>query len=87
VGETVVILPEAGQFQGSIEGAIGQIVVVVPPELALRLNADTGLANLDMPEGFQAQGDVYTSAGYAGASERVDLDVSQAIGNISVRWK
>ena len=84
VGQTTVILPEAGNFQGKIEGAIGQTVILIPPEMAVRIQADTGLAGIDVPRNFTAQDSVYTSPGYATAQNRADLNVSQAIGNIRV---
>ncbi len=88
VGEITVILPEKGDFSASISGAIGEMVILVPQELAVRIESDTGLANLNVPADFSNQDDTYLSPGYeAGAANQVLLDLSQAIGSISVRYK
>ncbi len=85
VGQTTVILPDEGRFRAKIEGAIGQTVVVIPAGLAARIHVDTGLAGRQLPDGYQRRDDVYTSPGYESADNRVDLEVSQAIGNITIR--
>jgi len=85
VGQTTVILPHQGRFQAKIEGAIGETVVVIPAGMAARIRVDTGLAMSDLPDGYQQRDDVYTSPGYASADDRVDLEVSQAIGKVTIR--
>ncbi|MBM4465916.1 MAG: hypothetical protein FJ014_10245 [Chloroflexi bacterium] len=85
VGQTIVTLPDEGRFQAKIEGAIGETVVVIPAGIAARIRVDTALATRGLPARFQRQDDVYTSPGYASADDRVDLEVSQAIGQITIR--
>jgi hypothetical protein len=85
IGRTIVTLPDEGRFQAKIEGAIGETVVVIPAGLAARVQVDTGLSVSDLPDGYQQRDDVYTSPGYASADDRVDLEVSQAIGKITIR--
>jgi hypothetical protein len=85
IGQTMVVLPDEGSFQARIEGAIGETVVVIPTGLSARIRVDTALGSSNLPDGYQRQGDVYVSPGYASAENRVDLDVSQAIGYVSVR--
>lgn len=85
VGRTTLTLPSKGSFQAKVDGAIGQTVVIVPASMAVRVRSSTGLANILVPGDFERQGDVYTSPGYDIASDRIDLDLSQAIGNITVQ--
>jgi hypothetical protein len=85
VGQTTVTLPDEGRFQAKIEGAIGEMIVVIPEGMAARIRVDTGLAASQLPDGYQRRDDVYTSPGYESADNRVDLEVSQAIGNITIR--
>ena len=84
VGRTTVTLPEEGRFYAKIEGAIGETVVVIPAGMAARIRVDTGLAVSDLPDGYQQRNDVYTSPGYATAEDRVELEVSQAIGRVAI---
>jgi hypothetical protein len=85
VGRTTVTLPDEGRFYAKIDSAIGETVVVIPAGMAARVRVDTGLAVSDLPDNYQQRDDVYTSPGYASADDRVDLEVDQAIGKITVR--
>lgn len=85
IGRTTVTLPDEGRFQAKIDSSIGETVVVIPAGMAARIRVDTGLAVSDLPNGYQQRDDVYTSPGYASADDRVDLEVSQAIGKITIR--
>ena len=84
VGRIVVTLPDEGRFYAKIEGAIGETVVVIPDGMAARIRVDTGLTVHNLPDSYQQRGDVYTSPGYASAEDRVDLEVDQAIGKVTI---
>ncbi len=85
IGQTTVTLPEEGRFWARIDGAIGQTTIRIPEGLAVRVHIDTGLAARQLPYNYQCRGDVCTSPGYENAEDRIDLDVSQAIGNIAIQ--
>jgi hypothetical protein len=85
VGKTTVILPQEGDIKGRVDGAIGEVVVVIPEGVEARVQARAGLGDRKLPEGFRRQDDVFTSPGYARADNRVDLEVSLAMGSIRVR--
>jgi hypothetical protein len=85
LGRLEVTLPAQGQLEGSLKGAIGQTVIIVPEGMAVRIEADTGLAGRDIPAGYQEDGDVITSPGYDRAENRADLQVGQAIGLLEIR--
>lgn len=84
IGEATVVLPAEGRYVAQIEGAIGQTTVIVPPGLAVRAEIDAGLSGRSVPAGYVCDEDVCTSPGYANADHRVDLQVSQAIGNLII---
>ena len=85
LGRAEVRLPAEGRFEASVEGAIGEIVILIPDGMEVRIQASTAMAVRNMPEGYRRNGDVYTSPGYEDAENRVDLTVSQAMGSLSVR--
>jgi len=85
VGQTTVVLPDQGRFQVEIEGAVGDTVVVIPAEMEARIRLDTGIAARQLPDGYRQRGDAYESPGYDDAENRIDLKVSQAIGNVTIR--
>jgi hypothetical protein len=85
IGRATVTLPDEGRFYAKIDSSIGETVVVIPAGLAARVRVDTGLAVSDLPDSYQQRDDVYTSPGYASADDRVDLEVDQAIGKVTIR--
>jgi hypothetical protein len=85
IGLTHLTLPSQGRLDARVDGAIGNTVIVIPRGMEARIQFDTGLAARQAPQGYRQQDDVYVSPGYAGAENRVDLKVSQAIGNVTVQ--
>lgn len=85
LGQITLILPDEGDFQARIDGAIGQIVIVIPDGMEARVRLDTALVGKQLPDEYQHQDDVYTSPGYAGAENRVDLQVDLAMGSVTIR--
>ncbi|MFN2290260.1 MAG: LiaI-LiaF-like domain-containing protein [Anaerolineae bacterium] len=85
LGRLEITLPAEGQLEGNLEGAIGQTLIIVPQGMAVRIQADTGLAGRDIPAGWQQDGDVISSPGYDTAENRTELQVGQAIGLLEVR--
>jgi hypothetical protein len=85
LGQAVVTLPQEGRFDARIDGAIGQTVVVIPDGLAVRVRLDTGITGRQLPNDYRCADDVCTSPDYQTAVHRVDLEVSQAIGNLVIR--
>jgi len=86
VGQTTVTLPDTGNFEAKIEGAIGQTTIIVPRSMAVRIHLDTGIAARQVPSDYQRHNDIYTSPGFESADNRIELKVSQAIGNITIRY-
>jgi hypothetical protein len=87
VGRTEVVLPDQdGPLTVSIQGAIGEMIVYVPSHYDVQLSTNTGLAAISVPAGYIQDGDVYTYDA-AGATDRLDLNVDQAIGRISIRTR
>lgn len=87
IGEATVALPAEGRYTAQIEGAIGQTTVIVAAGLEVRAEVDAGLSGRSVPSSYVCEDDVCTSPGYANADHRVDLVVSQAIGNLVIRQR
>ncbi len=85
VGQASVSLPRKGHFQAEISGAIGEIIVVIPEGMQVRIDASTGLTAVEVPDSFRKEGNRYTTSGYDTAEDRIDLKVSMAIGKVTVR--
>lgn len=85
VGQLVVDLPSRGHLSARIAEGIGEIVITVPAGMEARIRVSAALAGQDISSRFQPQGDYFVSAGYTGAANRVDLDLSLALGSLVVR--
>jgi hypothetical protein len=84
VGRTTVTLPGQGTFEARLSSGVGALVVRVPAALAVRVHASPGLGTTDVPSGYQHEGEMYTSPGYASAQARVELWVDNGIGLIQI---
>jgi hypothetical protein len=87
VGLARLDLPATGNFNAKVSGAIGQIEVGIPQGMAVRIKSSTAISNISVPPDFEKLGDVYSSPGFATAESRVELQLSEAIGSISVHYK
>ncbi|MBC8505042.1 MAG: hypothetical protein ISR58_01085 [Anaerolineales bacterium] len=86
VGDLLISLPAGESINGDISQAIGQIIVYVPSDVSVRIEVSKALSSLTIPSDFDRQGDYYYSPGYEAAEMAIDLDISQAIGSIVVRY-
>lgn len=87
VGRTVVVLPEGeGTLTARIQGAVGELIVIVPGQKAIQVTYNTGLAAISVPEGFVKDGEGYTySPAGVSSPEWIYLNLDQAIGRISIQ--
>lgn len=86
VGEVRIVLPETGGYEGTIDAGVGEVTVRVPDDVEAILRVETGLGGVDVRGGWIRDGDVYRTQGYddAQASERISLDVSGGVGQITI---
>lgn len=85
VGNSTVVLPQVGNLDAQVEGAIGQLNIQVPEGMEVLVRTDTALSGVSVPEGYVRTGDVYKSPGYDQAEERTNLSLNLAIGNVVIQ--
>lgn len=62
--------------------------MVVTDDIGVRLEGSRAISAFEVPSDFERRGDFYCySPGYANAETRADLGISQAIGNIMMRYE
>ncbi len=66
--------------------ALGGVTLTAPKELGLRVRMSGFLAGFD-GRGFSKDGKTYTSTNYVSAKRHIDVEVSSALGGVSVVWK
>jgi hypothetical protein len=86
VGATRLTLPAEGRFEARVENVIGDVTIVVPKGMAVRLRADTVLVAVQTPEDFTREDERYLSPNLEGADSIVDLRVGLVIGRVSVEY-
>ena len=87
VGRISVVLPATGQFKATLSQGVGIVEIIIPKGMAVRIETDTALAGREMPDDLVKQEEFYTSAGYASAANRVEIDAGVAIGLLKVRYQ
>ncbi len=84
IGRNTTLLPEEGEISGSVGVAIGEVVILLPPNADVRIEADTGIASVSIPEGYLRSGDLILSPRADAADTQIDLTVNVPIGNLRV---
>lgn len=85
VGVARLVLPAEGRFDVRLDGAVGDVTVVVPRGMQVRLRADTALVTVQVPGSYAQDDKVYTSPGVDRAESLVELSIDLAIGRVTVR--
>ncbi len=86
VGDITLILQDSGSYDVRVQQAIGSITITLPKSIGVRIEVDRAITNLDIPLGYQHEGDYYYSPEYESSDYKVNLKISQAIGNIEIRY-
>ena len=76
--------PADPQFDLSM--AVGGVTLVAPKDLGVRVRMSGFLAGFN-GKGFSKQGKTYTSVGYEKAARKVNVEVSSALGGVTVEWR
>ena len=85
VGSTTITLPQTTDFQARLNTAIGSTTLVVPQNAGVRLHVNGVLLSADVPADYVHGDKVYTSPNYNTATHRLNVDISTAIGSLTVR--
>ena len=84
IGEMKLTLPRSGEFAADVKGGIGEVTIIVPDGMSARIRGEAGLGRLDVSGQFVPVANGFESPGYASARDRVDIDVSGGIGQVSI---
>lgn len=75
----------AGSVEGSISAGASDIRVVIPEEVAARIDNDSGVSSVDIDrDRFPKSGDLNESPDYDDAENRIDLTISAGASSITV---
>jgi hypothetical protein len=68
-----------------VKMAVGELTLRLPRQLGVRVTMDKFLSSFE-PAGLVRRGDGFQSSNYERASPRLDLEISTAVGDVSVEW-
>lgn len=92
IGEMEIDLSDlslTGHEEVVVSVGMGQIVVRLPDDLAVDIQASVGIGSINLPGSAEAGGFsrdlTFTSPDYGTASDRLRLDLSMVIGSIEVK--
>jgi hypothetical protein len=86
VGKLVVTLPETGNETVQASMAVGQVIIYVPQDAAVRVQLGTALVLPTYPADFMKSGNVVFSPEAATASEVQVVKVDSAVGLVSIQY-
>lgn len=84
VGTTKVSLPASGTVTGTIDGGVGETTIVIPKAVQARVSVETGIGDVDVPNSYTREDDVYLSPSTESTST-LDLDVKSGIGEVTIK--
>ena len=91
-GELNISLAEGANAEISISGGVGNAVIDVPDGAGVRLDASSGIGNIEVPDSYRrVSGDnddddgLWESANFAEASDRIVIEFDGGIGNLVVQ--
>jgi len=87
MGRVKLVLPSTGQFAVSVTQGLGVVEIVIPKGMAVRIETDTAMAGRRMPDDLVKNEEVYLSADYATAADRVEIEAAVAVGMLIVRYQ
>jgi hypothetical protein len=84
---TEVLLPaQAGHTRFKVEAGAASLKIVVPEGVAARIDADAGLASVDVNQSrFPKQGGIYQSEDFESAANKVDIRIETGLASIDIR--
>ena len=71
--------------QVAVKMALGEVALRLPRGVGVRITLDKFLASFE-PQGMVRRGTSYLSPGYDQAARHLDIDVTTAIGGVTVDW-
>jgi hypothetical protein len=70
-------------LQATIHGGVGGLKVVLPEDVGVRVEAESGLGSVDA-SGFNREGDVYTNDAYGRTDTTVNVMVDVGVGGLGL---
>jgi hypothetical protein len=86
-GEGTITLPDSatGTATISIDASAASLILVIPDGVEAQISADISASSLDIDPRFTKKENVYTTAGWATAKNRLDITLDASAASVEVR--
>ena len=86
VGTVYVAAPKSGSMTMRLNGGVGNLRVTIAEGVAARVRVNKGIGSMRVDEmRFPKSGNVYQSADFATAPNKIDIQVDGGVGNVEIR--
>ncbi|OJX46026.1 MAG: hypothetical protein BGO78_03840 [Chloroflexi bacterium 44-23] len=84
IGSVELTLPNGESFTGTVECAIGELIVRVPEGYPIKIKLDTAITIKELPDAYQLDGDWLYSPGAKDIPTTSILELSNPIGSVRI---
>jgi hypothetical protein len=85
-GKTELLLAKDSQFEGEVSVVFGELVVFVPADVDILIQADTALTSVTWPHGFRKEGDWILSPKADKNGSGMMLKLEQPFGSVTIQY-
>lgn len=86
IGTVNMTTPGSGSITMRLNGGVGSATVNIPQGVAGRMRVSSGLGGIHIDENrFPRFGEIYQSADFASAANKIDMEIDGGIGSINIR--
>lgn len=82
-GTMKIELPDE-DMDGKLDVSIGKIVLLVPPAAGLKINLDSGITSISIPDGYSRTENLLISDNFETAENQIIFDINQPIGSLII---
>lgn len=88
-GELNLSIAEGAALNLNIKGGVGNVTIDVPDNVAVHIEGDTGIGNIEVPSGFQRLSDdddqgVWESLNFNEAARQIIITYDGGVGNMTI---
>lgn len=86
LGKNTIKFPANGSTSATIELIIGEIILYVPEDTAVSIEADTSLTIINMPQGFTKIDSTIKSTKSTENQQKINIKINQPMGILTVEY-
>jgi hypothetical protein len=85
VGQAIITVPEGLNFEGDINGAVGELIVIIPKGAQVTITTNNALVSVQFPAGYVRNGNLIRSSSPGSGAKQINLTIDLAVGAVFIR--